>query len=92
MQTQTNTFTIKQVGLNGQVSLGREYAGKHIQMSKLEDGSLIIKPGKFIPSSEEWLFKGDNMEKVDRAINWAESNPRRDNFEKITNQIENDQD
>lgn len=32
MYIQTDISTIKQVGVNGQVSLGKEYAGKQIQI------------------------------------------------------------
>lgn len=51
-----NASITKQVRMNGQVLLGKEYAGKQIQILKLEDGTLIIKPGKFIPDSERWLY------------------------------------
>jgi hypothetical protein len=81
---------IKQVGHNGQISLGKEYAGKQIQISKLEDGTLIVKPGQFIPDSERWLYTARNEEKLDKAIKWAESTARRDNFDDIANSIEND--
>ena len=50
----------------------------------------MIKPGRFVPDGEEWLFKDKNMEKLDRAVNWAESNPRRDNFDETIDQIENE--
>ena len=36
---------------------------------------------------ENWLKDGDNMERLDKSIVWAECNPRRDTFEEI---IEND--
>ncbi|AIL64804.1 hypothetical protein NOVO_02045 [Rickettsiales bacterium Ac37b] len=83
-------FTIKQVGMNGQVSLGKEYAGKQIQISKLEDGTLIIKPGKFIPDSEMWLYNQTNIQALNEAIDWAENHPRHDNYDEIVSKIEND--
>ena len=62
MQNIQETFSIvKYVGLNGQISLGKEYAGKQIQIAKLPDGTLIIKPGKFIPDSERWLYTKNNI-------------------------------
>jgi hypothetical protein len=90
MYTQTDTSIIKQVGMNGQISLGKEYAGKQIQISKLEDGTLIIKPGRFIPNSEQWLYTESNMKRLDKAIKWAENSARKDNFSEIINKIEND--
>lgn len=78
-----NTDTIKQVGANGQISLGKEYAGKQVQVSKLDDGSLIIKTGKFIPDNERWLYKGDNLQKLEKAIKSAENRKRINNSEEL---------
>ena len=83
MLPQSNTNTIKQVGANGQIALGKEYAGKQVQLTRLDDGSLIIKTGKFIPDNEKWLHQGDNLEKLKEAIKWATTHERRDNFEEI---------
>lgn len=94
MLQQSNTEMIKQVGVNGQICLGKEYAGKQIQISKLDDGSLIIKTGKFIPDNEKWLHEGNNLERLERAIKSAESRERVNNFEellvKFERVIEND--
>ncbi len=84
-----NIAIIKQVGLNGQVCIGKEYAGKQIQISKLSDGTLVIKPGKFIPDNEQWLYAGQNLVKLDKAIKWVEGNKRRDNFEEIAKLVDN---
>jgi hypothetical protein len=86
----TELDIIKQVGANGQVCLGKEYSGKQIQISKLDDGTLIIKTGKFIPTSEQWLYFGHNIEKLDKAVKWAENNKRRDNFQEIVDAVENE--
>ena len=80
---QHNTDVIKQVGANGQISLGKEYAGKQVLVSKLDDNSLIIKTGKFIPDNEKWLYEGDNLERLKEAIKWATTHERRENFEEI---------
>ena len=80
---------IKQVGGNGQISLGKQYAGKQVQISKLEDGALIIRLGKFIPDNEMWLYEDNNLAKMNQAVKWVESNPRRENFDEIANMIKN---
>jgi hypothetical protein len=79
---------IKQVGGNGQISLGKQYAGKQVQISKLEDGALIIRLGKFIPDNEMWLYEDNNLAKMNQAVEWTESNPRRENFDQIANMIQ----
>ncbi|GAA5252384.1 hypothetical protein KNCP2_06720 [Candidatus Rickettsia kedanie] len=75
--------TIKQVRNNGQISLGKKYAGKQIQVLTLSDGTIIIKPGKFIPDNEMWLYNNNNNELLDKAIKWVEKNKRRKNFDEI---------
>ncbi|MFP3012158.1 MAG: hypothetical protein ACEY3D_04195 [Rickettsia sp.] len=83
MIVEKNIKTIKYVGNNGQISLGKKYAGKQIQVLTLSDGTIIIKPGKFIPDNEMWLYKNNNNEVLDKAIKWVEKNKRRENFDEI---------
>ena len=78
---------IKQVGINGQISLGKEYAGKQIQISKFDDGTLIIKPGKFVPDNERWLYRDNNLEKLEAALAQAKTSKRRENFKEIEKKI-----
>ncbi len=79
---------IKQVGMNGQISLGKEYAGKQVQVQKLEEGVITIKVGTFIPDNERWLYRDNNLEKLMKAVEEAENTPRRaDNFEEIMKKL-----
>ena len=41
-----------------------------------------------IPDNELWLYKGRNSEALDKAIKWAESHARRENFDEIEKMIE----
>ena len=43
---------------------------------------------KIIPKNELWLYRDGNSEALDKAIEWAESNPRRENFDEIAEVIE----
>jgi len=52
-------------------------------MNKENNSNLLVQPDKFIPDSEKWLYAENNIERLDKAIKWAESNPRRDNFDEI---------
>ncbi|MCZ6902103.1 MAG: hypothetical protein O7C59_00170 [Rickettsia endosymbiont of Ixodes persulcatus] len=69
MIVENNIKTIKQVGNNGQIFLGKKYAGKQIKILTLNDGAIIIKPGRFIPDNE---MSKNNNELLDKAIRWAE--------------------
>lgn len=75
------------VAKNGQISLGKKFAGKQIQMSELEDGTLMIKTVVAIPENELWLYKDDNITRIKKSVEWIKSNPRQDNFDKIITKI-----
>jgi len=81
---------VKTIGSNGQVSLGKEFAGKMVLVEQIEEGTWIIKSGEFIPDSEKWLHQANNMAKIERAIDWAEKNKPSENFDKIIQGLEND--
>ena len=50
---------VKVIGINGQVSLGKEFAGKMVVVEQVEKGTWIIKCGEFIPDSEKWLHQSE---------------------------------
>jgi hypothetical protein len=79
---------VKVIGHNGQLSLGKAFAGQMVLIDQVDNGTWIIKTGSFIPDSERWLHSGDNLEKLDRALYWAENNQPKDNFEEIAGKIE----
>lgn len=79
---------VKVIGANGQVSLGKEFAGKMVLIDQIDDGTWIIKSGEFVPDSEKWLHKANNLSKLEKALDWADKNEPVDNFEKITKEIE----
>lgn len=80
---------VKVIGTNGQLSLGKEFAGQMVMINQLDNGTWIIKKGEFIPASEKWLYKKDTLVKLEQALSWAEQNKPQENLtdiiEKITN-------
>ena len=81
---------VKVIGHNGQLSLGKAFAGQMVMIDQVDKGTWIIKTGEFIPDSEKWLYSGDNLEKLNRALSWAKNNQPKDNFEEIAGKIKND--
>ena len=51
--------SIKTVGSNGQISLGKKYAGQTVMLDEIDTGVWIVKPGSFVPHSEKWLHEAD---------------------------------
>lgn len=81
---------VKIIGSNGQLSLGKEFAGQMVLIDQLDNGTWLIKKGAFIADSEKWLYQADNLTKLDKALSWAENNKPNNNFEEIAKKIEND--
>ena len=76
---------VKVIGSNGQLSLGKEFAGKMVLIDQLDNGTWIIKAGKFIPETEQWLYEESNLIKLNRALEWTSQNIPIDNFEASVN-------
>ena len=74
---------VKMVGPNGQLSLGKAFAGKMVLIEQIEEGTWIIKSGEFIPDSEKWLHEPHNRAKLERALEWTEKNKACDNFDQF---------
>jgi hypothetical protein len=70
--------TVKTVGANGQVSLGKSYAGKQIMIEEQEPGVLLIRTAKVIPNNEAWLHTVAVKITLDEAMKWAVSNPAKE--------------
>lgn len=64
---------IKTVGSNGQISIGKEFAGKLVMIDQLEPGVWIMKLGEFIPDNERWLHDPDTEKKINEAMEWAKN-------------------
>ena len=58
---------IKSIGRSGQISLGKEYAGRTVMVEQVERGVWVIKLGEFIPDSEGWLHQPDVKTDLDEA-------------------------
>ena len=59
---------VKQVGASGQISLGKEFAGRTVVVDSSEPGVWVIKTAQTIPDSELWLHQPEAADRLDRAI------------------------
>src|SRR5260370_42567565 len=66
---------VKTIGSSGQISLGKEYAGRTVAVEEVEQGVWIIKSARVIPENELWLHTPSASKKITRATEWAEKNP-----------------
>ena len=59
---------VKQVGASGQISLGKEFAGRTVVIDSSEPGVWVIKTAQTIPDSELWLHQPQATARLDRAM------------------------
>lgn len=72
---------VKTIGRSGQISLGKEFAGRHVLLDEVEPGVWVLKLGDFVPDNERWLHESPMREKLERAVEWAEkTKPRATDF------------
>ncbi len=80
--------TVKVVGQNGQISLGKEFAGRQVLVEEREPGIWLIRTARVIPENELWLHQPKASRDLQRALAWAQENPPRESspdvvFEKL---------
>lgn len=68
-------MTIKTVGVSGQISLGKEYAGRTVVIESPEEGVWLIRTAQVIPDNEFWLRQEPARGKIEAGLNWAEKMP-----------------
>lgn len=66
---------VKVVGANGQVSLGKRYAGRQVLVEEQEPGVWLIRTATVTPDNERWLHLAEASSDLKNALNWAQSNP-----------------
>lgn len=71
--------TVKTIGSSGQLSLGKEYAGRTVFVETLEPGVWQIRTVQVIPDNELWMTREPARSDIDEAVRWAEENPSAEN-------------
>jgi hypothetical protein len=68
-------LNVKQVNKQGQISIGKKYAGKKVRIDEYPDGTVVLEPVEIISEFELKLFKNktfqDRLKAFDR---WESSN------------------
>jgi hypothetical protein len=69
------SIEVKTIGASGQISLGKEHAGRTVTVEQIEDGVWVVKSARVIPENELWLHTPAAGEILTKAVKWAEKNP-----------------
>ena len=75
MQAIMSPPTVKVIGANGQISLGKQFAGRQVLVEEQETGVWLIRTANVIPDNERWLHEAQASSDLDRAVNWSMRNP-----------------
>ena len=51
------TLQVKQINKQGQISIGKQYAGKKVRVDEYPDGTVILKPVEVVSEFEMKLLK-----------------------------------
>ena len=70
--------TVKVIGANGQISLGKQFAGRQVLVEEQETGVWLIRTATVIPDNERWLHEAQASSDLDRAVTWSMQNPASD--------------
>lgn len=74
----TSSPMIKLVGANGQISLGKQYAGRQVLVEEQEPGVWLVRTATVIPDNERWLHNEMTANGLREALEWAQSHPASD--------------
>jgi hypothetical protein len=75
MSTEILRSEIKVVGKSGQISLGKSYAGKTLQLQRRADGSILLTAVAVVPESQLWTLEEPHRTLIARGLAWAAETP-----------------
>ncbi len=83
--------SIKVIGANGQISLGKQYAGRQVLVEEQEPGVWLIRTATVIPDNERWLHQPKSSADLQQALAWAQTHPASDaNVETVLEKLDED--
>ena len=70
--------SVRVVGTNGQISLGKQFAGRQVIVEEQEAGVWLVRTATVIPDNERWLHTSEAAADLRAALAWAEQAPPSD--------------
>lgn len=78
MQAIATPPTVKVIGANGQISLGKQFAGRQVLVEEQESGVWLIRTATVMPDNERWLHEAQAASDLTRATAWSTQHPASD--------------
>ena len=70
--------SVKVVGANGQISLGKQFAGRQVLVEEKEPGVWLVRTATVLPDNENWLHQPAAAAALQKSLAWAQNNAPRD--------------
>lgn len=70
--------SVKVIGANGQISLGKQFAGRQVLVEEQAPGVWLVRTATVIPDNERWLHEPQAAADMARALEWASNHPASD--------------
>jgi hypothetical protein len=84
--------SVKVIGANGQISLGKQFAGRQVLVEEQEPGVWLVRTATVIPDNERWLHLPQSASSLQEALTWAQNHPPTDdNVEAMLGKLLHDQ-
>jgi hypothetical protein len=78
MTTLASHSSVKVVGANGQISLGKQFAGRQVLVEEHEPGVWMVRTATVVPDNERWLHEPQVAADLRSALAWATATPASD--------------
>jgi hypothetical protein len=70
--------SVKTIGPNGQISLGKQFAGRPVIVEQQEPGVWLIRTATIVPDNERWIHEPKAAADLAAALTWSMANPPSD--------------
>jgi hypothetical protein len=66
--------SLKTIGPNGQISLGKQFAGRPVIVEQREAGVWLIRTATIVPDNERWIHEPKAEADLAAALTWSTAN------------------
>lgn len=74
MSAALSSSSVKVVGTNGQISLGKQFAGRQVLVEEQEPGVWLVRTATVLPDNEKWLHQPKSAAALQKALSWSQNN------------------
>ncbi len=71
MATLVSQSSVKVIGANGQISLGKQFAGRQVLVEESEPGVWMVRTATVVPDNERWVYEAGASADLSAALDWA---------------------